>query len=127
MKGGDAQPGGTSRAQPATPAPTPTLGAVYQISGDIEPPELLTGETTLLADKEHRRVSGIAILEVVIDESGNVRDLRVIRLPTYSPPWDGFEKQCREKFGKWKYKPATRDGKPVAVYLTITVLPDYMQ
>jgi hypothetical protein len=126
VKGGDAQPGGTSRSQPATPTPRSTLGAVYHIDGDIEPPELLTGETTVFANKEEREVSGVAIFEAVIDEAGNVKDVRMVVDPRFVPPWPEFEQRYREAMGKWKYKPAMRNGKPVAVYLTITVLPAYM-
>jgi outer membrane biosynthesis protein TonB len=125
-KRADAQPPGTSESQAATPAPTPTLGAVYRIDGDIQPPELLTrNEPISFPGGKERKAWGPAILEAVIDETGNVRDVRLLRAPKFSPPWPGFEKECQEQIGKWRYKPATRNGKPVAVYLTITVLPTH--
>jgi TonB family protein len=66
-------------------------------------------------------VQGIGIFEMTIDESGSVSAIRTINRPLFDPPCPAFEESYRAALSKWKYKPATRDGKPVAVYLTMTV------
>ena len=64
---------------------------------------------------------GVAIFEALIDESGNVRDIRAIRKPKFDPPCPEFEESIRAAMSKWTYKPAMRNGKRTAVYLTVTV------
>jgi hypothetical protein len=76
VKSGHAQPTGTSKVQPATPGPTPTLGAVYRIDSDIEPPELLSRVSPDLANGwSGRTAKGLPFFEAIIDKAGNVRDV----------------------------------------------------
>ena len=59
---------------------------------------------------------GVVILETVIDEQGNVTDAKVLKgLPM------GLDRQAVEAVKTWKFKPATRDGRPVPVYYTVTM------
>jgi protein TonB len=56
------------------------------------------------------------ILEVVIDERGNVIGSRVMKgLPM------GLDLAAEEAVRQWRFKPATQYGKPVKVYYTVTV------
>jgi hypothetical protein len=110
----------------ATAAPTPpampTLGPVYRIGEDITPPELLAkGKPDPDTPCKGHRVQGIGIFEGIIDQSGSVRNIRMIRGPLFDPPCPAFEESYRAAFSKWKYKPATHNGKPVAFVLTFTV------
>ena len=51
-----------------------------------------------------------------IDEQGNVTDVSVLKgLPM------GLSEAAVEAVKQWKYKPATLNGKPVAVYFNLTV------
>jgi hypothetical protein len=113
-------------APPTAPVPspnlTPTLGPVYRIGGDVTPPELLTkAKPDPKVPCKGHRVQGVAIFEAIIDDSGNVRNVRAIRVPNFDLPCPEFEESHRAAFSKWKYKPATLNGKPIAVYLTFTV------
>jgi len=61
-------------------------------------------------------VQGMVILEAVIDESGNVTDVRVLRgLPM------GLDREAVSAVQQWKFKPALLANKPVKVYFTLTV------
>jgi protein TonB len=62
------------------------------------------------------KVQGAVILEAVIDERGNVTSVRVVKgLPM------GLDKSAIDAVSRWKFQPATLDGRPVAVYFNLTV------
>ncbi len=61
-------------------------------------------------------VQGTVILEAIIDEQGNVTDVRVLRgLPM------GLDREAVAAVQQWKFKPAMMASKPVKVYFTLTV------
>ena len=61
-------------------------------------------------------VQGAVILEAVIDEQGNVTDVRVLRgLPM------GLDREAVSAVQQWKFKPAMMASKPVKVYFNLTV------
>jgi len=92
-------------------------GPPYRIGGNVTRPEKIAGappQYTLEARKA--RVTGVVILEAVIDEQGNVTDVRVLKgLP------DGLDQAAVEAVRTWKFSPAKMDGKPVPVWYTLTV------
>ena len=56
------------------------------------------------------------IIEAIIDERGNVTNARVLKgLPM------GLDRSALEAVQKWKFKPATFQGRAVKVYYTLTV------
>lgn len=60
-------------------------------------------------------VQGVVILEAIIDERGNVSNVRVLRgLPM------GLDREAVEAVKQWKYRPALLNGRPVKVYFTLT-------
>jgi protein TonB len=61
------------------------------------------------------RVEGTVILEAVIDTTGRVTQLRVLR----SVPL--LDQAAIEAVQQWRYTPSTYNGRPVSVLMTITV------
>jgi len=59
---------------------------------------------------------GIVILESRIDERGNVRDVRVVRGVSAA-----IDRAIVDAVSCWKFHPATRRGRPVAVRYVLTV------
>jgi TonB family protein len=57
----------------------------------------------------------LQVIEAIIDKQGSVTDSRVSCLPM------GVSEAAVAAIGRWKYKPAMPNGRPVAVYLTVTV------
>ena len=63
-------------------------------------------------------VSGPVVLELVIDEDGKVRDLKVVKSPNGDA---ALARAAEEAVKQWRYEPATVDGQAVAVLAKITV------
>ena len=64
------------------------------------------------------RTGGIVILEAVVDETGRVVDLQVLRAPAPDP---GFSQAALEAVAIWRYRPGTVNGRPVAVRMSVRV------
>ena len=58
------------------------------------------------------------ILQAIIEIDGSVRDIQLVRI---NNPGKGFEKAAIDAVRRWRYKPATKDGEPVAVYFHVVV------
>ncbi len=63
-------------------------------------------------------VQGAVILQAIIGADGSVGSITVLR---EEQPDYGFRESAVEAVRQWRYDPATRDGVPVPVYLTINV------
>jgi TonB family protein len=89
----------------------------YRVGGEVTRPEKISGDPPEYTEPARRaRVTGVVILEAVIDEQGNVTDPRVLKgLPM------GLDQKAVAAVSTWKYKPATLEGKPVPVYFVIIV------
>ena len=61
------------------------------------------------------RVQGTVVLEAIIDRSGRVDELRVVR----SVPL--LDQAAVDAVRQWRYTPSTLRGQPVAVLITITI------
>jgi protein TonB len=61
------------------------------------------------------RIEGLVILEAIIDETGAVRDIRVLRsIPV-------LDRAAIEAVSRWRYLPTTLNGVAVPVIMTVTV------
>jgi TonB family protein len=84
--------------------------------GEIHPPELLHRVEPAYPEALRRdRIEGVVVLEAVVTEEGEVTDLRVV-----SSTRRELEEPALTAVRQWRYRPATYQGRPVRVYLTIT-------
>jgi len=96
--------------------PPPQVKTPVPVGGDIKPPA-----RTYYVDPVYPSVAvsvkqeGMVILEATIDESGTVKNLKVLR----SVPL--LDKAAIEAVSKWRYMPTKLNGVPVPVLLTVTV------
>ena len=99
----------------APPAPEPS-GPIF-VTGDVQKPEKISDvqpQYTEIARKA--RIQGVVILQTIIDKEGNITDIKALKgLPM------GLTESAIDAVGQWKFKPATLNGKPVAVYFNLTV------
>ena len=96
--------------QPSAPvAPLP-------IGGDVKQAELISKVAPVypaLAKNQH--VSGNVLVDALIDANGKVTTMKVISGPTL------LHQAAMDALRQWKYQPATLDGKPVPMHLTVTL------
>jgi TonB family protein len=92
-------------------------GPPYRVGGEVSRPEKVAGDPPAYTEMARRtRVSGVVIIEAIIDEQGNITDARVLKgLPM------GLDKQAVDAVQTWKFKPAMLRGKAVSVYYVLTV------
>lgn len=64
------------------------------------------------------RIEGEVWLQVLVDENGDVGEVRVIRKSSSEV---GFEQAAMDAAFKWKYRPAVYNRKPVAVWIMYTL------
>jgi len=94
----------------------PGIGPM-QIAGNVMAPvRIYAPDPHYPEEARHARVQGVVILQTIIDLAGNVTDVRVLKgLPS------GLTEAAVEAVSSWRFKPATLEGKPVAVYYLVTV------
>lgn len=99
-----------SAKQPVAPAePLP-------VGGDVKPAKLLSSVSPVypqLAKSQH--VAGDVKVDALIDASGRVTTMKVVSGPAL------LHQAAMDALRQWKYQPATLDGNPVSMHLTVTI------
>ncbi len=93
-------------------APTASL----PVGGDVKQARLISSVPPVyptLAKNQH--VSGNVLLDALIDASGHVTSMKVVSGPTL------LHQAAMDALKQWKYHPASLDGKPVPMHLTVTI------
>jgi protein TonB len=94
-----------------------TGGGVYHIGGGVRPPALLTSVDPEFSEEARKaKFSGNVLVDLIVDEQGNPTHVRVARGVGM-----GLDEKAVEAVRQYKFKPATKDGKPVKVELTVDV------
>ena len=100
----------------APPSDGPT-GPVFQLTGDITPPEKVIFPSPRYTEEGRQaRTQGVVILEAVVDALGDVSRVKVLKGLPY-----GLSEEAVATAKQWKFRPAMRAGKPVSVYLNLTI------
>lgn len=103
---------------PATSRPCkPPENGVYQVCRDVTPPEpTYKPEPTFSQFARRFRLTGKVTVTTVVDPTGTVAEIEIA-----TPCGAGFDEQVIAAVSKWRFKPATKDGQPVAVRIAIDV------
>jgi TonB family protein len=107
----------TPQESAATSAPVHEK--VYKIGGDVSAPALTYSVDAKFPDAERnakKGLQGVAVVELIVDSKGRPRDIRVKQ--SLRPD---FDKCAIDAVRQYKFGPAMRQGKPVAVAITIEV------
>ncbi len=115
-------PWGTVGALPTTNAtvrvdpPPPDPPKVYRVGGVIrEPKRIVDVPPVYPAIAVAARKEGVVILEALLDETGQVKQLKVLR----SEPL--LDAAALEAVKRWRYTPTLLNNVPVPVLMTVTV------
>ena len=83
----------------------------------LTPPRTTYSPEPEYPDKERKaRHRGVVVLDLVVDPDGMPRDLKVSR-----PLSADFDKAALTAVKKWRFSPATKDGKPIATEIKVEV------
>jgi periplasmic protein TonB len=97
--------------------PDKTSDTVYEVGNGVTAPKGVYMPIPEYAESARKKkIRGNVTLAMIVTAEGKVRDLKVIK----SLDKD-LDKQALAAVSTWRFEPATKDGKPVAVYLSTDV------
>ncbi len=92
-------------------------GGVFRVGGGVTSPvPVYKIEPEYSEEARKAKYQGTVVLSVIIDPTGKPTNLKVLR-----PLGLGLDEKAIEAVQKWRFRPGTKEGKPVAVYATIEV------
>ena len=92
-------------------------GGVEHIGGGVSQPQpIYTVDPEFSEEARRSKYQGEVMVQVIVDAQGNVQSPRIVR-----PLGMGLDEKALEAVVKYKFKPALKNGKPVAVYLTVAI------
>jgi protein TonB len=116
----DTEPAAAAAAAPGTPrpagaeAPAGETDLPVEAGGGVVSPVLIesSGVTPVYPEEALRAgLEGLVVLEAIVDERGRVgHDIKVVRRLGH-----GFDEAAVAAVRQWRFRPATRDGKPIKV------------
>ena len=108
--------GSLGAGAPPPPPPPPQKKDPIRVGGSIQSSRLIRRVEPVYPDLAKRaRVQGVVLLQVTVDEIGNVTDINIIR----GHPL--LNQSAVEAVRQWKYSPTLLNGEPVPVIATVTV------
>lgn len=115
--GGNRIPGGDNRAIANIPPPPPPAAVKpVPVGGNIKAPTRLSYADPIYPPiAVAAKIEGMVILEATIDETGIVRDVKVLR----SIPM--LDQAATDAVKRWRYTPTRLNGVAVPILLTVTV------
>jgi protein TonB len=94
-----------------------TGGGVFRVGGGVSAPkEIYAPEPEYSEEARKVKQMGVVVLRLVVGPDGNPRDIQVVRTLGL-----GLDEKAIEAVRKWRFEPAKKDGKPVAVSVNIEV------
>jgi periplasmic protein TonB len=92
-------------------------GGAFRIGGGVsEPIPIYKPEPEYSEEARKAKFQGVVLLQIVVDDQGRTRDIRVIR-----PLGLGLDEKAIEAVQKWRFRPSLKDGRPVPVIANVEV------
>jgi TonB family protein len=92
-------------------------GGVFRVGGGVSAPkEIYAPEPEYSEEARKVKHMGVVVLQLVVGPDGTPRDIRVVRTLGL-----GLDEKAIEAVKKWRFDPAKKDGKPVAVSVNVEV------
>ncbi len=89
----------------------------FEVGAEVLPPRRLAAPLPAYPDDAWvHGIAGDVLVRAIIDENGDVKDVEVVKGLPY-----GMTEAALEAIRRWKFAPATRNGRPVAVYRNLSV------
>jgi TonB family protein len=99
------------------PAVANAMGSVPKVGGPIKPPKIIEApDPQYPGPARAANYESTVVLWVVVGADGRIHDVAIKR-----PAGMGLDEAAIAAVLKWKFRPATKDGQPVAVQINIEV------
>ena len=114
-----APPAAVSPVQPPSEKPWPREGVLRIGDGVTAPKVIYEAKPRYTADAMRARIEGTVEVQAVVEATGDVSDVRVVRSRDKE---NGLDDRAVQAVKEWRFKPATKDGKalPVLVKIELT-------
>jgi TonB family protein len=84
--------------------------------GVTAPVPVYTADPPYTGVARGQKIQGTVMLQIIVDSSGLPQNVEVIKPLGY-----GLDQNAVETVRQYRFKPALKDGKPVAVYMTVAI------
>ncbi|MGE5113081.1 MAG: energy transducer TonB [Acidobacteriaceae bacterium] len=92
-------------------------GGVFKVGGGVSAPRALdTPDPEYSEEARKAKYQGTVVLWLIVDENGKPRDIKIARSLGM-----GLDQKAIEAVRRWKFEPAMKDGRPVAVQINVEV------
>ncbi len=92
-------------------------GGVFKVGGGVSAPRALsTPDPEYSEEARKAKYQGTVVLWLIVDQNGHPQQVRVARSLGM-----GLDQKAIEAVKQWKFEPAMKDGKPVAVQINVEV------
>ena len=94
-----------------------TGGGVFKVGGGVSAPKKIYDPDPEYSEEARKaKYQGTCVLYLVVGPDGKPRDIRVLRTLGL-----GLDEKSIEAVRTWRFEPAMKDGKPVAVQISVEV------
>jgi protein TonB len=94
-----------------------TGGGAFKVGGGVSAPKAIYAPDPEYSEEARKaKYQGTCVLWLVVGPDGRARDIRVARTLGL-----GLDEKAMEAVKTWKFEPAMKDGKPVAVQINVEV------
>ena len=92
-------------------------GGPLKVGGGVSAPRPIdTPDPEYSEEARKAKYQGVVLLWLIVDQNGNPKQIKVER-----PLGMGLDQKAIEAVRKWKFAPAEKDGRPVAVQINVEV------
>jgi TonB family protein len=92
-------------------------GGAFRVGGGVSAPRAVYAPDPEYSEEARKaKFQGVCVLWLVVGPDGRPRDIRVARTLGL-----GLDEKAIEAVKNWKFEPALKDGKPVAVQINVEV------
>jgi len=107
-------------SSPPEPSSQSPSGESVCEEGGVKPPQIILAPSPKLTEDEKKndkaKYNGVAVVSLIVSTEGKPLDIKVTK--SLGP---GLDKRTIEAVNTWKFDPATKDCKPVAVKISVEV------
>jgi len=92
-------------------------GGVFRVGGGVSAPKAIFAPDPEYSEEARKaKYQGVCVLSLIVGPDGKPRDIKIVRSLGL-----GLDEKAIQAVNQWKFEPAMKDGKPVAVAINVEV------